>query len=153
MPSNNFLQSIYNPQKNLQKKTGIIESLQIVHSFCTPLVLSHSNPLLRHLLHFLTTSFLQILSSDKKLDCSGADISSSFITGNEGKQSIEFTSVWIGLPLKNDCDLKISETYGVHKYRKCRWNIESTEVDGKIVDFISFQAYSLSPALSLHFIA
>jgi len=42
-------------------------------------------------------------------------ISSSFITGNEVKQSAEFTSVWIGLPLKNNYDLRISETRGVYR--------------------------------------
>lgn len=48
-----------------------------------------------------------------KLDCSGGDISSGIITGNKRKQSVEFTSVWIGLLLKNYCNLRISETWSI----------------------------------------
>lgn len=54
--------------------------------------------------------------------------------------------------MKNNCDLRISETRGVYKQRKRRWNIELTEVGGKTVHSVSFQAYSLSPTPPLRFI-
>lgn len=50
-----------------------------------------------------------------KLDSSKVGPASSFLTGKEGKESVEFTPAQIGLQLKNNCDLRISETRGVYK--------------------------------------